>query len=168
MAGSTHDFDFWIGDWDVFGPLGKQVGRNTITSMFANGMLHEHWHGNGGVEGRSVNAYDEARGCWHQTWVDSTGGVLLLDGGLQDGAMVLEGRAPAVTTRPWSTATDHLDPGVRRRGGRGPAGVGVLERRRRDVDGRVRRAVPEASTRWLRRDEVPSRNQPHRSGRLVS
>ena len=95
MAGSTHDFDFWIGDWDVFGPLGKQVGRNTITSMFANGMLHEHWHGNGGVEGRSVNAYDESRGCWHQTWVDSTGGVLLLDGGLQDGAMVLEGRAPS-------------------------------------------------------------------------
>ena len=32
-----HDFDFWIGDWDVFGPLGKQVGRNTITSMFAGG-----------------------------------------------------------------------------------------------------------------------------------
>ena len=95
MAGSRHDFDFWIGDWDVFGPLGKQVGRNTITSMFANGMLHEHWHGNGGVEGRSVNAYDEARGCWHQTWMDSTGGVLLLDGGLQDGAMVLVGRAPS-------------------------------------------------------------------------
>jgi hypothetical protein len=91
----AHDFDFWIGDWDVFGPQGKQVGRNTITSMFGNGMLHEHWHGNGGVEGRSVNAYDEARGCWHQTWMDSTGGVLLLDGGLQDGAMVLEGRAPS-------------------------------------------------------------------------
>ncbi len=119
-SGGAHDFDFWIGDWDVFGPQGKQVGRNTITSMFANpsasGMLHEHWHGNGGVEGRSVNAYDATRGCWHQTWMDSTGGVLLLDGGLQDGAMVLGGVRPAVTTRPWSTAADHLDPRVRRRG----------------------------------------------------
>ena len=109
-------------------------------------MLHEHWHGNGGVEGRSVNAYDEARGCWHQTWMDSTGGVLLLDGGLQDGAMVLVGRAPSgedptVVDTQRITWTQESDPEGDRRG---PAGVGVLERRRRDVDGRVRRAVPEA------------------------
>jgi hypothetical protein len=98
MTGAAHEFDFWIGEWDVFGPEGGQVGRSSITSMFANpaasGMLHEHWHGNGGVEGRSLNAYDGARGCWHQTWMDSTGDMLLLEGGLVDGAMVLEGRAP--------------------------------------------------------------------------
>ena len=98
MTGAAHEFDFWIGEWDVFGPDGTQVGRNTVTSMFAgptaSGMLHEHWHGNGGVEGRSINAYDEARGCWHQTWMDSTGDMLLLEGGLVDGAMVLEGRGP--------------------------------------------------------------------------
>ena len=91
---SAHDFDFWIGDWDVFGPQGKQVGRNTITPMFegqTGGMLHEHWHGNGGVEGRSFNAYDASRDCWHETWMDSTGGVLQLDGGLRERAMVLEG-----------------------------------------------------------------------------
>ncbi len=98
MTGAAHEFDFWIGEWDVFGPEGRQVGRNTITSMFANpaasGMLHEHWHGNGGVEGRSINAYDATRGRWHQTWMDSTGDMLLLEGGLVDGAMVLEGQAP--------------------------------------------------------------------------
>ena len=58
MTGAAHEFDFWIGEWDVFGPDGSQVGRNTITSMFANpaasGMLHEHWHGNGGVEGQRL------------------------------------------------------------------------------------------------------------------
>ena len=90
----VHDFDFWIGEWDVFGPAGEQVGTNSITAMFGNGMVHEHWRGRGGVEGRSINAYDEARRCWHQTWMDSTGSVLLLDGGLQDGAMVLEGWGP--------------------------------------------------------------------------
>ena len=99
MTGAAHEFDFWIGEWDVFGPEGRQVGRNTITSMFANpaasGMLHEHWHGNGGVEGRSINAYDGTRGRWHQTWMDSTGDMLLLEGGPVDGAMVLEGRAPS-------------------------------------------------------------------------
>ena len=95
MTGAAHEFDFWIGEWDVFGPEGRQVGRNTITSMFGNGMLHEHWHGNGGVEGRSINGYDGTRGRWHQTWMDSTGDMLLLEGGLVDGAMVLEGRAPS-------------------------------------------------------------------------
>jgi hypothetical protein len=98
MTGAAHEFDFWIGDWDVFGPEGKQVGHNTITSMFvtpsASGMLHEHWHGNGGVEGRSINAYDATRGRWHQTWMDSTGDMLVLEGGLVDGAMVLESLAP--------------------------------------------------------------------------
>jgi hypothetical protein len=94
MTGAAHEFDFWIGEWDVFGPEGRQVGRNTITSMFGNGMLHEHWHGNGGVEGRSINAYDGTRGRWHQTWMDSTGDMLLLEGGLVDDAMVLEGKAP--------------------------------------------------------------------------
>src|SRR3954452_2411831 len=89
------DFDFWIGDWDVLDPDGKHVGRSRITSMFDNGMVHEHWRGDGGVEGRSVSAYDASRGVWHQTWMDSTGGVLLLDGGMRDGVMVLEGRAPS-------------------------------------------------------------------------
>jgi len=99
----AHDFDFWLGQWDVFEPAGKQAGTNSITPLFetagsdprtATGMLHEHWRGNGGVEGRSINAYDAARGVWHQTWMDSTGGLLLLEGGLRGGAMVLEGRAP--------------------------------------------------------------------------
>jgi hypothetical protein len=91
----AHAFDFWVGEWDVFGPQGSQVGTNSITALFGTGMLAEHWHGNGGVEGRSLNAWDESRSCWHQTWMDSTGGVLLLDGGTVGDSMVMEGRAPA-------------------------------------------------------------------------
>ena len=104
----THarEFDFWIGDWDVYGPKGKQVGHNTITDMYGNGMLHEHWHGAGGVEGRSINGYDADRGCWHQTWMDGTGGVLLLDGGLRDEAMVLEAPGQRIT---WTRLTDDPD-----------------------------------------------------------
>ena len=118
MTDAAHDFDFWIGDWDVFGPEGGQVGRNTVTSMFAtpsaSGMLHEHWHGNGGVEGRSINAYDRTRGRWHQTWMDSTGDMLLLEGGLVGGAMVLEGRTrnrqdPTVVDRQRITWTQLSD-----------------------------------------------------------
>lgn len=92
---AAHDFDFWIGSWDVFGPQGRQVGTNEITPVFRSGAIAEHWHGRGGVEGRSMTAYDVMRGTWHQTWVDSTGTLLRLDGGLQGNAMVLEGVAPA-------------------------------------------------------------------------
>src|SRR5689334_18260469 len=88
-------FDFWIGSWEVFGPKGRQVGSNEITSVLGGSAIAEHWHGNGGVEGRSLNAYDTARDRWHQTWVDNGGSVLLLDGRPVAGSMVLEGVAPA-------------------------------------------------------------------------
>ena len=87
----AHAFDFWLGEWDVYDPDGKHVGRNSITAPYPTGALAEHWRGDGGVEGHSLNSWDPERGCWHQTWIDSTGGMLLLDGGVQDGAMVLAG-----------------------------------------------------------------------------
>ena len=27
--GSSRDFDFWLGEWDVFGPQERQAGRNS-------------------------------------------------------------------------------------------------------------------------------------------
>ena len=89
--GTPRDFDFWVGEWDVFGPRGRQVGTNSIVSLYDGGALAEHWHGNGGVEGHSLNAYDAHLDRWHQTWVDSTGGLLLLTGAFVDGSMVLSG-----------------------------------------------------------------------------
>ena len=91
MDDPSHAFDFWLGEWEVHDPDGRHVGRNSITAPFDTGALAEHWRGDGGVVGHSLNAWDAARGSWHQTWMDSTGGVLLLDGDVQDGAMVLEG-----------------------------------------------------------------------------
>jgi hypothetical protein len=98
--GSARDFDFWIGEWDVFGPQGKQAGTNSITQLLGGGAIAEHWHGAGDVEGHSINAYDATTDRWHQTWVDSTGGLLLLDGGLVDGSMVLEGAVPGADGAP--------------------------------------------------------------------
>lgn len=96
---AAHDFDFWVGDWDVFGPQGRPVGTNTVTSLFGTGAIAEHWRGAGDVEGHSLNAYDSMRGCWHQTWVDSGGSLLRLDGGLVGADMVMEGVAPSETDR---------------------------------------------------------------------
>lgn len=102
----AHDFDFWLGEWDVTGPEGQPVGRNSITPLAGTGALAEHWLGHGGVEGWSLSSWDAARDCWHQTWVDSTGGVLLLDGGLRNGSMVLSGESEAELQRITWTPVD--------------------------------------------------------------
>lgn len=41
--------------------------------------------------GSSFNTYNPATRQWHQTWVDSTGGFLLLDGAFAEGRMTLAG-----------------------------------------------------------------------------
>ncbi len=93
-------FDFWLGDWDVANGSGKIVGRNRITAVQKGCALVEQWEGNGGVTGTSLNAWDAERKRWHQTWVDSTGSVLLLEGGIVDGRMVLGGNANDATGKP--------------------------------------------------------------------
>jgi hypothetical protein len=44
-----------------------------------------------GYRGESLSAFDELRGVWHQTWVDNNGIVLVLEGRMRDGKMILEG-----------------------------------------------------------------------------
>lgn len=86
-------FDFWIGEWDVTTPDGKPAGTNVITSVYGGCALREEWTGAGGFKGGSFNLYDRSRNQWHQTWVDSGGSLLLLDGSFADGKMQLSGRA---------------------------------------------------------------------------
>jgi hypothetical protein len=59
--------------------------------------LEENWQGAGagGVTGSSFNMYDQATDQWHQTWIDSSGELLQLDGGLAGASMVLQGQRPA-------------------------------------------------------------------------
>jgi hypothetical protein len=84
-------FDFWLGDWAVAGPTGNAVGTNRITLEQGGCVLHEHWTGAKGSTGESFNLYDAAAKHWHQSWVDNSGTLLLLDGGLVDGRMILSG-----------------------------------------------------------------------------
>ena len=84
-------FDFWIGDWDVFTPDGQQVGTNRITLILGTCVLLENWTGKSGLEGWSFNTYDRAGKNWHQNWVDSHGSRLDLVGTLAGKSMVLSG-----------------------------------------------------------------------------
>ena len=92
-AAAHRQFDFWLGEWEVRDPAGKIVGHNRIESAHGGCALIEHWTSVSGVTGTSVNLYDRDRGRWHQTWVDSGGGLLQLDGGVNGTSMVLEGDA---------------------------------------------------------------------------
>jgi hypothetical protein len=86
-------FDFWTGEWAVDDPNGRLAGWNTITALFDGCALREEWRGESGHRGTSLNAWSPERRAWRQTWVDSSGLVLELEGGVRAGAMVLEGEA---------------------------------------------------------------------------
>lgn len=91
LAPEYRQFDFWVGDWDVFDPAGNRVGTNNITREYDGCVVQEHWEARGPQKqvGSSFNTYNPGTRQWHQTWVDSTGGFLLLDGAFADGRMVL-------------------------------------------------------------------------------
>ena len=110
-APEYRQFDFWAGDWKVTTPDGKPAGNNTIEVILDGCALSENWRGVKGGRGHSYNAYDRERKVWHQTWVDRDGTVLLLDGGLQDGKMVLSGPSGATLNR--ITWEPHQDGSVR-------------------------------------------------------
>ena len=90
---TRREFDFWLGRWRVHAPDGELVGHSRIEAEYDGCVIHEHYENVRGFRGESLNIYDAGRRTWHQSWVDNTGALLLLEGGLADGSMVLEGRS---------------------------------------------------------------------------
>ncbi len=83
-----HQFDFWIGTWDVKDPQGHLVGHSRIDQILGQCVLLENWTGLGGGSGKSFNTYDTATKAWRQFWVDDRGSMTeFTDGRFQDGAM---------------------------------------------------------------------------------
>jgi hypothetical protein len=100
-ASAYHQFDFWVGNWTVYGTQDRKLsGTNDVTREQGGCVLQEHWIGTSGDTGTSVNLYYDRAHHWHQTWVDNSGGLLLLDGGLRGGNMVLSGTMPGRDGKP--------------------------------------------------------------------
>ena len=85
-------FDFWVGDWNVHSASGKLAGTNRIEREYGGCVLHERYRTERDYSGESLNTYDPSRKVWHQTWVDSSGLLLVLEGAFRDGRMVLQGQ----------------------------------------------------------------------------
>ncbi|UXI68138.1 DUF1579 family protein [Tahibacter amnicola] len=93
-APAYRQFDFWLGEWDVFNPAGKHVGKNRIESILNGCGVAEHWTGDTGVRGTSYNAYDQRHGHWNQYWVSDDADVLWLTGSAEGKGMLLSGEQP--------------------------------------------------------------------------
>lgn len=82
-------FDFWVGNWkvSVTGHDDQEAGTNEVKLLHDSCVVEENWVGRGGMTGQSQNVY--ADGKWHQIWVDNGGGLLTMEGGTENGAMVM-------------------------------------------------------------------------------
>jgi ketosteroid isomerase-like protein len=86
-------FDFWIGDWDVFEPpdSGASAAHVRVDGILGGCVLHEHYEDKTGAVGESFTTYDVGRKVWHQTWVTNSGRLLTIEGSAENGAMTLSG-----------------------------------------------------------------------------
>lgn len=113
----ARQFDFWVGDWTVTNQAnGKPAGHNLIELKHGGRVLVENYTTPSPYTGMSLNAYDGAAKRWHQCWMDSSGGVLDLYGGLVEGKMVMTGetaRAGGVRQLERITWTPNSDGTVR-------------------------------------------------------
>jgi tetratricopeptide (TPR) repeat protein len=85
----AHDFDFWIGEWDVYQTGTKfLVGHSLVQSISGECALLENWASTQASTGKSINYYNAATGKWEQDWIGSAGGPQrYLSGEYKDGAM---------------------------------------------------------------------------------
>ena len=94
----SHQWDFWVGKWEVH-PNGTDtiIAHSLIEKKYSGCAIRENWmpvgheiSGGGG----SLSIYDPRLKQWRQTWVDSSGSRVQLDGGYKDGVMTITGTWP--------------------------------------------------------------------------
>lgn len=90
-SAEARQFDFWIGDWDVYNTAGQKAGTNSVLA-FSNGCgLMENWTSALRGDGKSINYYDASTKKWYQHWIGSGGGALRYEGNLTGNEMRFEG-----------------------------------------------------------------------------
>jgi hypothetical protein len=78
-GGKYREFDFWIGEWEVYGKNGNKAGDSKISLILDSCIVLEEWKSANAMKGiyysgKSFNTYNRATGQWQQTWVDNVGG----------------------------------------------------------------------------------------------
>lgn len=87
-----NEFDFWVGDWDVYPNGANQlIAHSKIEKLYSNCAVRENWMPLKGGAGGSLNGYDPTTKSWRQTWIGSQPGHVEFSGGFTGGKMVLTG-----------------------------------------------------------------------------
>ena len=89
-------FDFWVGDWDVFdtdAPTGPAQAHATVHYIAGGCAIHELYEQADGLIGDSILGYDAVRKQWQQTWVTNRGSFMVISGSFEKGSLVLEGES---------------------------------------------------------------------------
>lgn len=91
-SAEARQFDFWVGEWEVYDPQGTKAGASVIERI-ANGCgILENWtNASGGGTGKSINFYDPQAGKWFQYWIGTDGNPQRFSGEYRDGALRFAG-----------------------------------------------------------------------------
>ena len=80
-APAYREFDFWLGQWDVF-----ERGSSTktadvlVTAELGGCVIRETYEDTTGLRGVSLSSYDAQAERWQQTWVTNRGQLLVIHG----------------------------------------------------------------------------------------
>ena len=87
----AHEFDFWLGKWDVyFYGTERFAGKSHIESIIdSSGILENYSADQINYRGKSLNKYNTEKERWEEYWIDNNGRTLFMAGELKDGKMVL-------------------------------------------------------------------------------
>ncbi|MEO8174207.1 MAG: hypothetical protein ABI581_14030 [Sediminibacterium sp.] len=85
-------FDFWLGEWEAFGPKGNKGGDSRVERLLDSCVILENWTSTqAGYSGKSYNTFNSTTGKWQQYWVDNKGGVTeYFDGHAEKDKMILQ------------------------------------------------------------------------------
>jgi hypothetical protein len=100
-------FDFWIGNWEVYAKNGKKAGDSKIELILDSCIILENWKSAASrnglyYSGKSFNTYNSATKQWQQTWVDNMGGTTEFQEGYYDNNKMI------FRTKPFQVAKDTL------------------------------------------------------------
>lgn len=87
-----HQFDFWIGDWDVFDTSTHERSAHVRVEPILDGCaLREQYEDLNGMRGESLSSYGPGTRKWQQTWLTNRGQLLIIHGARQGEQMKFTG-----------------------------------------------------------------------------